>query len=103
MLKECLDIEKDFNQFCKVYDLGVKDIFNKKFYVVQDELGYVRFYSKCSDYEKRRKELNNKNLQHVIIQKYGEVIDVTKQTYDKIQKIFLDCKLPCKELMNIVE
>ena len=103
MLRECLDIEKDFNSNCKVYDLGVKDIFNKKFYVIQNELGYIRFYSKCSDYKKRRKALDDKDLQHVIIQKYGEVIDLTKQTYDKIQKVFPNCKLPCKELMNIVE
>ena len=103
MLKECLDIEKDFNEFCKVYDIGAKDVFGKKFYIVKNELGYIKFYSKYSDYKKRRKILDKKKLQHVIIQKYGKVIDITQNTYNKIQKCFPDSKLPCRELINIYE
>ena len=102
MMNRHLDIEKDFNENCKVYDIGVKDYFGNKFYIVHNELlNNIRFYSKNKDYNKRRKELDKRNLQYVIIQKYGEVIDITEQTYNKIQEYFQNIKLPCKELLNI--
>ena len=102
MMNRCLDIEKDFNEDCKVYDIDVKDYFGNKFYIVYNELSdNIRFYSKNKDYNKRRKEFDKRNLQYLIIQKYGEVIDITEQTYDKIQEYFQNIKLPCKELLNI--
>jgi hypothetical protein len=102
MMNRCLDIEKDFSEDCKVYDFNLRDYFGNKFYVVYNELfETVRFYSKDKMYNKRRKELDKKNLQHVIIQKYVEVIDIRKETYNQIQRFLPSAKLPCMELLNI--
>ena len=102
MMNRCLDIEKDFNEDCKVYDFNLRDYFGNKFYVVYNELfETVKFYSKNKTYNKRRRDLDKKNLQHITIQKYGEVIDIRKETYNQIQRFLPSAKLPCKELLNI--
>lgn len=104
MLKECLDIEKDFNLDCKVYDCGVKDYFGNKFYIVTNELlNQIRFMSKDKDYKKHRKALDKKNLQHVITYKWGNVINVDNKTYNKIQSIFPEYTLPCKSSLEMLE
>ena len=54
------------------------------------------------DYYKRRKFLDNKNLKHIIINKWGEVINIDIKTYNKISKIFLDYKMPCKQNLEIL-
>ena len=61
MLKECLDYEKDFNTDCRVYDCNVRDYFGNKFYIVYNELlNEVRFMAKNKEYNKTRKELDNR-------------------------------------------
>ena len=102
MLKECLDFEKDFNEDCKVYDYNVRDYFGNKFYIMHNELlNEVRFMSKNKGYTKERNELDRMNLQHVIVQKWGNVIDIRKETYNQIQSFLPIAKLPCMESLNI--
>ena len=95
-------VQNDFNKDCVLYDCNVEDVFGHKFYVLYNEmLNQIRFVSKYSDYIKRRRLLDSKNLQHVIIQKYGEVIDISEKTYNKIQKYFPSTNFPYKEKLNI--
>lgn len=108
MIKRCSGIEKNFDSDCQIYDLDVQDIFGGKFYILYDTvLGYVKFIAKYKDYQKRRKALDNINCKYIIIQKYGEVIDVTEKTYNQIkttlQKTSFNIIMPCKELMNIYQ
>ena len=101
-MKRMLNIEKDLREDVEVYDCNVKDSFNHKFYILYDIcINHVSFIAKDTEYNKRRKWYDNRNLHHVIIPKYNQVIDVSKNTYDKIQSLFPSAIMPCKELMNI--
>ena len=103
MLKECIDFEKDFNSDCKVYDCGAKDYFGNKFYIVTNEmLNQIRFMSKDKEYKKHRKALDDKNLQHVISYKWGNVINVDNETYEKIQSIFPEYTLPYRQNLEML-
>ena len=102
MLKECLDYEKDFNTDCRVYDCNVRDYFGNKFYIVYNELlNEVRFMAKNKEYNKTRKELDNRKLKHVIVSKWLEVIDIRKETYKQIETFIPYAKLPYKNNLNI--
>ena len=102
-MKRMYNIEKDLHEDLEVYDCDVKDVFGHKFYVLYDVcINCVSFIAKDCEYNKRRKWYDDRNLQHVIIQKYDKVIDVSKYTYDKIQSLFPTTMMPCKELMNII-
>ena len=103
MIRECIDMENDFNSDCKVYDCNVKDYFGNKMYIVtNDALKELKFMGQYKDYYKRRKFLDNKNLKHIIIEKWGEVINIDIKTYNKISKIFFDYKMPCKQNLEIL-
>jgi len=96
-------MENDFNRDCKVYDCNVKDYFGNKIYIItNDALKEVKLMSKYKDYYKRRKFLDDKNFKHVIINKWGEVINIDIKTYNKISKIFFDYKMPCKQNLEIL-
>ena len=102
MLKRCLDFENDFNEDCIVYDCNVRDYFGNKFYIIYNTtLEQVRFMNKNKEYKKERRILDEKGLQHVIKQKWGDIIDIKKETYKQIQTFFPDAKLPCVFTLNI--
>ena len=104
MIKECLDYEKDFNSDRKVYDIGVHDSFDEKFYIVKNiVLNSIRFMAKDKEFKRSRKYLDDRDLKYVIIPKWLDVINVTEETYKTIQNNFPDSKLPCRELLQIDE
>lgn len=102
MKKRCIEIEKDFNNDCRVFDLKLKDRFNDKYYVlVNDVMESVRFIGKNPYYKRRRKKLDDMNLKHIIIPKWLEVIDIKNDDYKKIKIEFSEYKIPNKDFLNI--
>ena len=68
---------------------GLQDYFgNSMLVLVDDDMNELRTVGKLKDYKKRRRMLDEKNLRHVSTPEYGEVIDITKRTYDKIMENF---------------
>ena len=78
----------DFSPVLDVYS-GVKDYSGDNCLVLVDnDLKIIRVVSKRKDYTKERRRLDKMGLQHVIINKYGNVIDFTKNTVEKLEKAF---------------
>lgn len=101
-MKRVYQYEKDFFEECKVYDLKLKDIFGNKFYILHNELlNEIRFISKNNDYNKKRKYLNKKKLNNIIISKYSNIIDLDENTYNNIRTIFKNVRIPDKKMLNI--
>lgn len=70
------------------YD-GFKDAFGKKmFIVIYETLNGLRFYSRYTEFKKRRNALDRVKLKHVWTPEYGIVIDITEETKKRIEKLF---------------
>lgn len=74
---------------------GFRDYFGNKIYVVIHEtLEEIRLYSKNKDYKKNRKKLDESGHTNVHTPEYGEVIDISQSTLQKIREHFPDYQLP---------
>lgn len=74
---------------------GFNDYFGNKMYVVIHEtLEEIRLYGKNKDYKKNRKCLDKMGHQNVYTPEWGEVIDISKSTLQKIKEYFLEYRLP---------
>lgn len=74
---------------------GMKDYFGNKIYVVIHEtLEEIRLYSKNKDYKKNRKQLDDARHPNVYTPEYGEVIDISKSTLQRIKECFPEYRLP---------
>ena len=74
---------------------GLKDYFGHNMYLVlNDTMKELRLYGKNDGYKKRRKSLDNRKLQNVIVPEYLEVIDISEKTYEFIKKEFLKDEFP---------
>ena len=70
---------------------GLRDYFKDAIYVViNEDLKELRLYGKNPDYKKERKSLDLRKLNHVIVPKYLQVIDITKKVSDFIESQFPD-------------
>lgn len=74
---------------------GLKDYFGNKIYVViHESLEEIRLYSKNKNYKKNRKRLDEAGYQNVHTSEWGEVIDISKITLQKIKEQFSEYRMP---------
>ena len=79
----------DFGDNIKTFT-GLRDLWGKKFFIlVNDDLNEIRLVAKNAEFGSRKRELVARKLNHVIPQKYLEVIDLTKEV-----ATFLERELP---------
>lgn len=79
---------KDFKDGIDVYS-GIKDYFgNSCLLLVDNDLKEIRIVRKNEDYNKKRKHLDSIGCSKVYTSKYGEVIDITAKTEEKLQSEF---------------
>lgn len=79
---------KDFNKEIDVYS-GIKDSFgNACLLLVNGDLKELRIVSKNKDYKKERKHLDSIKCSYVYTPKYGEVINISRNTMVKIMEEF---------------
>lgn len=79
---------KDFDEEIEVYS-GIKDIFgNTCLLLVNNDLKELRIVSKNKDYQKKRKHLNSIKCGYVHTPKYGEVINISRNTMTDIMEEF---------------
>lgn len=62
--------------------------------VIHETLEEIRLYSKNKDYKKNRKKLDESGHTNVHTPEYGEVIDISQSTLQKIREHFPDYQLP---------
>lgn len=73
----------------KVYDCNVKDYFGNKVEIWHNEaLNEYRLMSKNENYNQNRKQLDSIGCKNVIVQRYGEIIDITYDTFKKLSNLF---------------
>lgn len=83
---------KDFAKDIEVYS-GIKDSFgNVCLLLVNKDLQELRIVSKNKDYKKERKHLDSIKCGYVYTPKYGEVINISRNTMVEIMEEFLGYK-----------
>lgn len=79
---------KDFIKDIEIYS-GVKDSFgNACLLLVNKDLQELRIVIKNKDYQKKRKHLDSIKCGYVYTSKYGEVINISRNTMVEIIKEF---------------
>lgn len=79
---------KDFAKDIEVYS-GIKDSFgNVCLLLVNKDLQELRIVSKNKDYKKERKHLDSIKCGYVYTSKYGEVINISRNTMVEIMEEF---------------
>lgn len=72
---------------------GIRDAFgNKAIIKVNETLQEFRLYGKNPEYKKKRKYLDSIGCQKVYVPEMLEVIDVTRDTLQKLEKTFAGYK-----------
>ena len=80
---------------------GIRDAFNKPCCIVLNSaLDELRIMAKNPEYKRRQKALDARGLQHVKVQEYLEVIDLTQKTADFIEKHFPGYKHTAFQIWN---
>ena len=78
----------DFGDNIKTFT-GLRDIWGKKFFIlVNDDLNEIRLVAKNAEFGSRKRALAAQKLNHVIPQKYLEVIDLTKEVATFLEREF---------------
>ena len=78
----------DFGDNIKAFT-GLRDIWGKKFFIlVNDDLNEIRLVAKNAEFGSRKRALAARKLNHVIPQKYLEVIDLTKEVATFLEREF---------------
>lgn len=78
----------DFSNEIKVFD-GLRDLWGKKFFVlVNNDLNEIRLVAKNAEFGSKKRALAARKLNHVIPQKYLEVIDLTKEVATFLEREF---------------
>ena len=90
---------KDFQDRIDVYQ-GIKDYYGKScLLLVNNDLMEWKLVQKYANYE-HRKRFFQRNKMNVIPEKYGTVIDVSKETFEQLTAIFEGYRHPSMQVWD---